>query len=71
LQVSGLKVAYDMSKPLFGRVSPQAWSRRAAIGRWILNDTTTCYKVSPSAYVAGLLGAVEPHLEASQGAGQR
>jgi 5'-nucleotidase len=60
LQVSGLKVAYDMSKPLFGRVvslklAPPGGSETALD----LNDTTTCYKVVTTNYVAGLLGAVQ------------
>ena len=56
LQVSGLKVAYDMSKPLFGRVSSLKLAGDQALD---LNDTTTCYKVVTISYVAGLLGAVE------------
>jgi 5'-nucleotidase len=60
LQVSGLKVAYDMSKPLFGRVAsvklaPPGGGETALD----LNDTTTCYKVVTTNYVAGLLGAVK------------
>jgi 5'-nucleotidase len=55
LQVSGLKVEYDMSKPLFGRVSSLTLGSQPLD----LNDTTTCYKVVTTSYVAGLLGAVE------------
>jgi 5'-nucleotidase/UDP-sugar diphosphatase len=55
LQVSGLKVEYDMSKPLFGRVS----SLKLGDQTLDLNDTATCYKVVTISYVAGLLGAVE------------
>ncbi len=60
LQVSGLKVAYDMTKPLFGRVTsltlPTSSGGEQALD---LNDTTTCYKVVTTNYVAGLLGAVQ------------
>jgi 5'-nucleotidase/UDP-sugar diphosphatase len=55
LQVSGLKVAYDMSKPLFGRVVGLQLGGQTLD----LNDTTTCYKVVTTNYVAGLLGAVQ------------
>lgn len=55
LQVSGVKVTYDMSKPLFGRVTSLKLGDQALD----LNDTTTCYKVVTISYVAGLLGAVE------------
>jgi hypothetical protein len=59
LQVSGLKVAYDMSKPLFGRVSSLKLVTSSGDQALDLNDTTTCYKVVTISYVAGLLGAVE------------
>jgi 5'-nucleotidase/UDP-sugar diphosphatase len=59
LQVSGLKVAYDMSKPLFGRVASLALVTPDRDQTLDLNDTTTCYKVVTTNYVAGLLGAVE------------
>ena len=59
LQVSGLKVAYDMSKPLFGRVSSLKLVTSSGEQALDLNDTTTCYKVVTISYVAGLLGAVE------------
>ena len=59
LQVSGLKVAYDMSKPLFGRVSSVKLVTSSGEQALDLNDTTTCYKVVTISYVAGLLGAVE------------
>jgi len=55
LQVSGLTVTYDMSKPIFGRVT----SLKLGGQTLDLNDTTTCYKVVTHSYVAGLLGAVE------------
>ena len=59
LQVSGLKVAYDMSRPLFGRVSSLKLVTPGGEQALDVNDTTTCYKVVTISYVAGLLGAVE------------
>ena len=60
LQVSGLKVAYDMTKPLFGRVSSLTLESSGGAEQPLdLNDTTTCYKVVTTNYVAGLLGAVQ------------
>jgi 5'-nucleotidase/UDP-sugar diphosphatase len=59
LQVSGLKVAYDMSKPVFGRVSSLKLVTAGGDQALDVNDTTTCYKVVTISYVAGLLGAVE------------
>ena len=59
LQVSGLKVAYDMSKPLFGRVSSLKLVTPGGEQALDVNDTSTCYKVVTISYVAGLLGAVE------------
>jgi 5'-nucleotidase len=56
LQVSSaLKVTYDLSKPLFGRVTSLKLNDQALD----LNDTATCYKVVTTNYVAGLLGVVE------------
>jgi 5'-nucleotidase/UDP-sugar diphosphatase len=59
LQVSGLKVAYDMSKPLFGRVVSLKLVTSTGDQALDLNDTATCYKVVTTNYVAGLLGVVE------------
>jgi 5'-nucleotidase / UDP-sugar diphosphatase len=59
LQVSGLKVSYDLSKPLFGRVSRLELVTASGAQMLDVNDTTTCYKVVTTNYVAGLLGAVE------------
>jgi 5'-nucleotidase len=60
LQVSGINVAYDMTKPLFGRVSSLTLGPPGSAGPPLdLNDTTTCYKVVTTNYVAGLLGAVQ------------
>ena len=59
LQISGLKVGYDMSKPLFGRVASLTLQTSGAEHPLDLNDTATCYKVVTTNYVAGLLGAVQ------------
>jgi 5'-nucleotidase/UDP-sugar diphosphatase len=59
LQVSGVKVTYVMSKPLFGRVSSLTLVTSDGEQALDLNDTTTCYKVVTTNYVAGLLGAVK------------
>jgi 5'-nucleotidase / UDP-sugar diphosphatase len=59
LQVSGLKVTYDMSKPVFGRVASLKLVTGTSEQPLDLNDTTTCYKIVTHSYVAGLLGAVE------------
>jgi 5'-nucleotidase len=60
LQVSGINVTYDMTKPLFGRVSSLALVPPTGAPQPLdLNDTTTCYKVVTTNYVAGLLGAVQ------------
>ncbi|MEO5767390.1 MAG: 5'-nucleotidase C-terminal domain-containing protein [Polyangia bacterium] len=58
LQMSGLKVEYDMSKPPFGRVSSLKLVTGAAEQVLDVNDTTKCYKVIATNYVAGLLGVV-------------
>jgi 5'-nucleotidase/UDP-sugar diphosphatase len=60
LQVSGLKVEYDMSKPAFGRVS--SLKLVSATGAEEVLDpmnTTKCYKIVSTNYVAGLLGVVK------------
>ncbi|HEY7375639.1 MAG TPA: bifunctional UDP-sugar hydrolase/5'-nucleotidase [Polyangia bacterium] len=49
------KVTYDLSKPLFGRVTSVKLNDQALD----LADTKTCYKVVTTNYVAGLLGVVE------------
>jgi 5'-nucleotidase len=59
LQVSGLKVTYDMSKPVFGRVTSLKLVTPSGDQTLDVNDTTTCYKVVTISYVAGLLVAVE------------
>jgi 5'-nucleotidase len=57
LQVSGLKVTYDMTKNVFGRVSSIRLDGASA--DLDLTNTTTCYKVVTTNYVAGLLGLVQ------------
>jgi 5'-nucleotidase len=59
LQISGLKVEYDMSKPLFGRVASLALVTENGEEALDLSDTNTCYKVVTTSYVAGLLGVVK------------
>jgi 5'-nucleotidase len=59
LQVSGLKVGYDMSKPLFGRVVSLKLVTSGGDQPLDLNDTTTCYKIVTTNYVAGFLTAVQ------------
>jgi 5'-nucleotidase len=59
LQLSGVKVEYDMSKPLFGRVARVALVSEAGELELDASDTDTCYKVVSTSYVAGLLGVVE------------
>ncbi|HEY3494842.1 MAG TPA: 5'-nucleotidase C-terminal domain-containing protein, partial [Polyangiaceae bacterium] len=59
LQVSGLKVEHDMSKPPFGRVARVALVTDDGEEELDFEDTDTCYKVVTTSYVAGLLGVVE------------
>jgi len=62
LQISGLKTTFDMSKPLFGRVSSLAIAASTPGGADTpldVTNTTTCYKVVATNYVAGLLGVVK------------
>jgi 5'-nucleotidase len=58
LQVSGLKVQYDMSKPAFGRVSSLKLVTGTTEQVLDITNTTQCYKVIATNYVAGLLGVV-------------
>ena len=58
LQVSGLKVEYDMSKPLFGRVAQVSLVTDSGEDVLDPSDTDTCYKIVSTSYVAGLLGVV-------------
>ena len=58
LQVSGLKVTYDMTKPPFGRVSSLKLVTPTGDEDIGVTNTTTCHKVVTTSYVAGLLGVV-------------
>jgi 5'-nucleotidase len=58
LQVSGLSVTYDMSKPAFARVTGVALTTASGPQPLDLADTATCYKVVTTNYVAGFLGLV-------------
>jgi 5'-nucleotidase/UDP-sugar diphosphatase len=60
LQISGIKATYDETKPLFGRIT--SLSKVDDLGTATpmdLNDTTKCYKVVATNYVAGLLGLIK------------
>jgi 5'-nucleotidase len=59
LQVAGLAVEYDLSKPLFGRVAKVSLVTPAGEEELDPSDTGTCYKVITTNYVAGLLGVVQ------------
>jgi 5'-nucleotidase len=61
LQVSGLKVEYDLSKPLFGRVASVSLVTDKGEEKLDPSDADTCYKVVTTNYVAGLLGVVEQY----------
>jgi 5'-nucleotidase/UDP-sugar diphosphatase len=58
LQLSGLKVQYDSSQPAFQRVAGLALLTSGGEQALDLTDTTTCYRVVSTNYVAGLLGLV-------------
>jgi len=60
LQISGLKATFDLSKPLFGRVTSLAIANPGGADTPLdPTDTTKCYKVVATNYVAGLLGLVK------------
>jgi 5'-nucleotidase / UDP-sugar diphosphatase len=59
LQVSGLKVEYDMTKPPFGRVSSLKLVTATGDQALDVTNTTTCYKIVATNFVAGLLGVVK------------
>lgn len=59
LQLSGLKVQYDMSQMPFRRVSSLTLVTGTTEQPLDINNTTQCYKVIATSYVAGLLGVVE------------
>jgi 5'-nucleotidase len=58
LQMSGMKVAYDMSQPPFQRVSGLSLVTGSGDQALDLTDTATCYRLVTTNYVAGLLGLV-------------
>lgn len=58
LQLSGLKVEYDPSQPPFQRVAGVTLVTAAGEQALDLNDTSTCYELISTNYVAGLLGLV-------------
>lgn len=58
LQLSGVKVEYDMTKPPFGRVSSLKLVTGSTEQELDRTNTTQCYKVITTNYVAGLLGVV-------------
>ena len=60
LQVAGLQVEYDMTKPLFGRVSGLKLVPSTGAPETLdLLNTTRCFKIVSTNYVAGLLGVVK------------
>jgi 5'-nucleotidase/UDP-sugar diphosphatase len=60
LQLSGLQVEYDMTKPSFGRVSSMKLVDATNTVTATLDPTnlTTCYKIVSTNFVSGLLGVV-------------
>jgi 5'-nucleotidase len=58
LQASGLSATYDMTKPAFARVTGLSLTTAAGAQPLDPTDTTTCYKVVTTNYVAGFLGLV-------------
>lgn len=58
LQMSGLEVTYDTSQPPLQRVSGLSLVTPGGAQALDLTDTTTCYQVVATNYVAGLLGLV-------------
>ncbi|HVY36361.1 MAG TPA: bifunctional metallophosphatase/5'-nucleotidase [Polyangia bacterium] len=59
LQVAGLSITYDMSRPVFGRITGASVKTAAGVVPLDRTDTTTCYKVVSTNFVAGLLGVVK------------
>lgn len=59
LQLSGVKVEYDMSKVAFGRVSSLKLVTGTTEQTLDITNTTQCYKIIATNFVAGLLGVVE------------
>lgn len=60
LQVAGLSVTYDMTRPAFGRITGATVRTAPGVVKPLdPTDTTTCYKVVSTNFVAGLLGVVQ------------
>jgi 5'-nucleotidase len=60
LQISGLEADFDKTRPLFQRVTAARLKPDGAAAVPIdLNDTTKCYKVVTTIYLAGLFGLVK------------
>jgi 5'-nucleotidase len=60
LQISGLEADFDMGKPLFNRVTGARLKPDTGAAVAIdLADTTRCYKVVTTIYLAGLFGLVK------------
>jgi 5'-nucleotidase/UDP-sugar diphosphatase len=58
LQVSGLQVEYDQSRPPFDRVTRVALGTGSGAQELDVTNTTQCYQIVTTNYVAGLLGLV-------------
>jgi 5'-nucleotidase/UDP-sugar diphosphatase len=58
LQVSGIKLEYDETKPPLQRVTGLTLVTQSGEQELDLTDTTHCYQVVSTSYVAGLLGLV-------------
>jgi 5'-nucleotidase len=59
LQVSGLSLTYDMTLPKFARITSVTLEAPSGPVPLDPTDTTTCYKVVSTNFVAGLLGLVK------------
>jgi len=59
LQVSGLSITYDMSRPAFARITSATYQSPSGPVPLDPSNTTTCYKVVSTNFVAGMLGVVK------------
>ncbi|MES1165598.1 MAG: 5'-nucleotidase C-terminal domain-containing protein, partial [Verrucomicrobiota bacterium] len=59
LQVSGLSLSYDMTRPAFARITSATVTTTDGVKVLDRTDTSTCYKVVSTNFVAGLLGVVK------------
>ena len=59
LQVSGLSLTYDMSRPAFARITSATYQAPTGPVPLDPTDTATCYKVVSTNFVAGMLGVVK------------